>query len=140
VRVVVDSSVLVAALATPNPESASRIVLRAVAAGAVQVVLTDELEAEYRRAVEYPQVRRYAPRMGRQAFIDAVVATAERVAGGSALGTVPADPDDEKVVAAAQAGNAEFIVTLDRDLLDLRSVGSVRVVRPGDLIEALRGR
>jgi len=140
VRVVVDSSVLVAALVTPNPESASRTVLRAVAAGTVELVLTNELEAEYRRAVENPQVRRYATRFGRQAFVDAIVATAERVVGGLASGAVPADPDDEKVVAAAQAGNAEFIVTLDRDLLDLQAVGPIRVVRPGDLLHILRGR
>lgn len=138
-RIVVDSSVLVAALITPNPDSASRLILRAVAAGAVEIVVTDELGAEYRRAVEYPQVRRYAPKVGRQAFVDAIVATAERVVGGPASGTVPADPDDEKVVAAAQAGNAEFILTLDHDLLDLRSVGPVRVVRPGELLQVLRG-
>jgi predicted nucleic acid-binding protein len=79
VRVVIDSSVVVAALATPNPESASRVVLAAVAVGLVELVITDELEAEYRRAVEYPQVRRQAPRVNGQGFIDAIVATADRV-------------------------------------------------------------
>ncbi len=40
VRVVIDSSVVVAALATPNPESASRVVLAAVAAGLVELVIS----------------------------------------------------------------------------------------------------
>jgi hypothetical protein len=52
-----------AALATPNPESASRVVLAAVAAGVVELVITDQLEAGYRPAVEYPKVKRYAAKV-----------------------------------------------------------------------------
>jgi putative PIN family toxin of toxin-antitoxin system len=138
VRVVIDSSVVVAALATPNPESASRVVLAAVAAGVVALVITDELEAEYRRAVEYPQVKRYAAKVDRQAFIDAIVAAAERVEAASAAGAVPADPGDDKVVAAAQAGRAGFVVTLDRHLLELGRLAGVLVLRPGDFLQELR--
>ena len=84
-RVVIDSSVVVAALATPNPESASRVVLAAVAAGAV-----------------------------------------------------PADPGDDKVVAAALAGRAAFVVTLDRHLLEVGGLTGVSVLRPGDFLRELR--
>jgi putative PIN family toxin of toxin-antitoxin system len=140
VRVVIDSSVVVAALATPNPESASRVVLAAVAAGVVELVITDELEAEFRRAVEYTQVRRYAAKVDRQAFVDAIVGAAERVEAGSAAGAVLADPGDDKVVAAALAGRADFIVTLDRHLLDLVGLAGVLVVRPGDFLRELRAQ
>jgi putative PIN family toxin of toxin-antitoxin system len=140
VRVVIDSSVVVAALATPNPESASRVVLAAVAAGVVELVITDELEAEYRRAVEYPQVKRYAAKVDRQAFVDAIVAAAERVEASSAAGAVPADPGDDKVVAAALAGRANFLVTLDRHLFDLAGLPGVLVVRPGDFLRELRAQ
>jgi putative PIN family toxin of toxin-antitoxin system len=132
--------VVVAALATPNPESASRVVLAAVAAGVVELVITDELEAEYRRAVEYPQVRRYAAKVDRRAFLDAIVAAAERVEPGAAAGAVPADPGDDKVVAAAVAGRANFLVTLDRHLLDLDGLPGILVVRPGDFLRELRAQ
>jgi len=72
VRTVLDSSVLVAALVTPNPASASRIIL-APAAGAVRLVVFDALEEEYRRAVEYPQVVRDSAKLNRHAFVSAVV-------------------------------------------------------------------
>ncbi|HET9555124.1 MAG TPA: putative toxin-antitoxin system toxin component, PIN family [Anaeromyxobacteraceae bacterium] len=139
-RVVIDSSVVVAALATPNPESASRVVLAAVAAGAVGLVITDELEAEYRRAVEYPQVRRYAAKVNRQRFVDAIVAAAERVEAAPTPGVVPSDPGDDMVVAAALAGEATFIVTLDRHLLSLDGPLGVRLLRPGDFLGELRSR
>lgn len=139
-RVVIDSSVVVAALATPNPESASRVVLAAVAAGVVDLVITDELEAEYRRAVEYPQVKRYAAKVDRQGFVDAIVATAERVGPAAAAGAVPADPGDDMVVAAALAGRADFLVSLDRHLLDLAGPPGILVVRPGDLLGEIRAK
>jgi len=140
VRVVIDSSVVVAALATPDPESASRVVLAAVAAGLVDLVLTDALEAEYRRAVEYPQVRRYAAKVDRQGFVDAIVATAERVEPAAAAGAVPADPGEDMVVAAALAGRADFLVSLDRHLLDLADLHGVLVMRPGDFLRELRAQ
>jgi putative PIN family toxin of toxin-antitoxin system len=140
VRVVIDSSVVVAALTTPNPESVSRVVLAAVAAGLVDLVLTDELEAEYRRAVEYPQVGRQAARVNRQGFVDAIVGTADRVEAGNAVGAVPADPGDDMVVAAALAGRADFLVTLDRHLLDLAGLPGVVILRPGDFLRELRAQ
>ena len=139
-RAVLDSSVLVAALATPNPASASRVILAAAAAGALRVVLTDELEAEWRRAVEYPRVVRYAAKVNRQAFVSAVVAVAERVEAGSARGAVVRDPLDDMVMAAAFGGRAKFVVSLDRHLLDLDEVRGVRLIRPGDFLVELRRR
>lgn len=137
-RVVLDTSVVVAALTTPNPRSASRVVLAAVAAGAVELVITDELEAEYLRAVDYPSVVRYAAKVDRQAFVRAIVAVAERVAGEEAPGAVPSDPGDEKVLAAAFAGRADSVVSLDRDLLRVGKVRGVSLVTPGDFLRELR--
>ena len=47
--------------------------LAAAAAGAVRLVVSDALEEEYRRAVEYRQVIRYSAKVNRQAFLSAVV-------------------------------------------------------------------
>jgi len=138
VRIVLDTSVLVAALTTPNPRSASRVVLAAAAAGALQLVVCEELEAEYFRAVGYPSVVRYAASTDRRAFVAAVVATAERVAARPTPGAVPADPGDDMVMATAFAGRADFVVTLDRGLLRVREMAGVRVVTPGALLRELR--
>ncbi len=137
-RAVLDSSILAAALAMPNPASASRIILAAAAAGAVRLVITDELETEYRRAVEYPRIVRYSAKVNRQAFVSAVVAVAVRVEGGEAANVVPGDPADDMVMAAAFGGRADIVVSLDRHLLDLGEVRGVRVLRPGDFLRELR--
>jgi putative PIN family toxin of toxin-antitoxin system len=140
VRTVLDSSVLVAALVTPNPASASRVILAAAAVGAVRLVVSVALEEEYRRAVEYRQVIRYSAKVNRQAFVSAVVAVADRVLPGEAKGLVARDPADDMVLAAAIGGRADWVVSLDRHLIDLAEVEGVRILRPGDFLVELRRR
>ena len=43
---------------------------------------------------------------------------------------VSADPDDDKFIACAAAAGAHFIVSGDRDLLDVEAYGRARIVRP----------
>ncbi len=50
-RAVLDASIIVAAVRTKNPRSASRVVIAAAAAGAYQPVITDDIEAEYREVL-----------------------------------------------------------------------------------------
>jgi len=140
VRTVLDSSVLVAALVTPNPGSASRIILAAAAAGAVQLVATDALEEEYRRAVDCPQVVRHSAKVNRQAFVSAIVAVADRILASEAKGLVASDPANDMVLAAAIGGRADWVVSLDRHLIDLAEVERVRILRPGDFLVELRTR
>lgn len=42
------------------------------------------------------------------------------------------DADDDPVIGTALAGNCEYIVTGDKDLLDLRRVKQLRMISPSD--------
>ncbi|HSM91911.1 MAG TPA: PIN domain-containing protein [Anaeromyxobacteraceae bacterium] len=70
-RLVLDASAVVAALCSPG-RGATLVVLEAARLGLVQIVVCDEAEAEYRRAVEHPRVRRYARLADRQGFVSAL--------------------------------------------------------------------
>jgi uncharacterized protein len=48
------------------------------------------------------------------------------------------DPDDNYLLALAEAGNAHFLVTGDKPLLSLRRYKSTRIVTPAALIELLK--
>lgn len=50
---------------------------------------------------------------------------------------VPADPDDDVVVATAIAGNADFIVSGDRHLLELGEHAGIRIISPAMLLVLL---
>lgn len=48
------------------------------------------------------------------------------------------DPDDNKIVAAALEGKASYIVSRDKDLLDLREYQGIRIITPEKFMGILR--
>jgi putative PIN family toxin of toxin-antitoxin system len=142
VRGVLDASLLVAAVRTRNPRSASRLVIEAAAAGLYQPVITDDIEAEYREVLSRDRIRRGAPPTFQRlttSILDALVGTAERVEPDRSLRVVKDDPKDDKYVAAALASRAEYVVTFDRrHLLVLGRHQGVQFVTPGDFLGILR--
>lgn len=50
------------------------------------------------------------------------------------------DPDDEPIIAAAFAGNAEVFVTGDKALLELQSIQGMPIISPRRLWEILAGQ
>jgi predicted nucleic acid-binding protein len=142
VRAVLDASLIVAAVWTKNPRSASRVVLAAAAAGAFEPVITDEIEAEYRDVLARDKLRRGAPAGAHRvaaSIMDALVGVAERVDPAPDVHVVEKDPKDDKYVAAALGGAAEYAVTLDRrHILALGAYQGVRFITPGDFLAVLR--
>ncbi len=47
------------------------------------------------------------------------------------------DPDDDHVIAAAVAANADFIASGDRHLLILGTYQAIRILRPSDMLTSL---
>ncbi len=48
------------------------------------------------------------------------------------------DPDDDYILAAAVAGNADYIVTLDEDLLVLKEYKGIKIIKPTELDRMLQ--
>jgi putative PIN family toxin of toxin-antitoxin system len=139
VKAILDASVIVATIATKNPRSASRVVIEAVALGACDLVVINEIEAEYLEVIVRPKVKQAAPaKLDCKAFVMAITAVAERVEPESNVHVVEEDPDDDKYVAAALAGNVDVVVTFDRKhLLVLDTYQKIRFLTPGDFLEVL---
>jgi predicted nucleic acid-binding protein len=142
VRAVLDASLLVAAVWTRNPRSASRVVLDAAAGGAFLPVLTDEIEAQYRDVLSRDKVRRGAPAGAYRAaggVLEALLLIADRVEAAPDVRVIAKDPKDDKYVAAALGGRAEYVVTLDRHhMLAIAEYRGIRFVAPGDFLAVLR--
>jgi predicted nucleic acid-binding protein len=68
------------------------------------------------------------------ALLEAIASKAEIL---PPLGEVPAftrDPKDDKFVACALAGHADYVISLDKDVLSLGMVGEVRMVAPHQFV------
>jgi predicted nucleic acid-binding protein len=61
------------------------------------------------------------------------------VPSGSLL-PVSRDPDDDHVLAAAVVGEADCIVTGDKDLLVLDPYEGIRIVTPREFLDVLEGQ
>ena len=50
---------------------------------------------------------------------------------------VKTDPDDNKFIDAAVEGDADFIVSQDGDLLDIKEFQSIKILHPTDFVKEL---
>ena len=44
------------------------------------------------------------------------------------------DPDDDKFLSLANQIEADFILTIDHDLLSLREIGKTKIIKPSDFL------
>jgi putative PIN family toxin of toxin-antitoxin system len=126
-RVVLDTNVLVAAAYAPN--SASRRIVDACLQGELTAVVSPALLEEYDLILKQAVKAR-----GYEAALDQLLREAAVVEPTVTPRVVPDDPADDKLVAAALAGNTGAIVTNDQHLLDLDPYGTLRIIRPADFV------
>lgn len=55
------------------------------------------------------------------------------------LAVVKSDPDDDRILEAASAARASYVVSGDRDLLDIGNWKSIRIVSPAQFMAELEG-
>ena len=136
IRAVIDTSVLIRYLIRPSSAIKELIEIRWLG-DEVQMVtapkLVEELEGVLKRDYIQALVR---PEEG-QALLDAIH---QKAAILPSFGEVPSytrDPKDDKLVACALAGGADYLVTVDQDILVLEAVGDVRMVTPYDFVRTI---
>ena len=70
-------------------------------------------------------------------FVQWVITTGEMVAVEQ-VAAVSRDPKDDKFLAVAVAGRADYLISGDKDLLVLEKVGSVPIVSPAAFLAAVK--
>lgn len=136
IRVVIDISVLIRYLIRSS--AAIRSLIEDVWLGdRVQMVSAPELEAELRGVLSRPSIQRFISPASGQVLLELVALKADIL---SLLGPIPAftrDPKDDKFIACALVGQAQYLITVDTDLLVLGTVDTVRIVTPEAFLAAL---
>lgn len=130
-RAVVDPNVFISALLSPSGRPAA-LVARWLA-GDFELVISDGLVAELRRALAYPKIRSRVTEEEAAAFIDILGRTATSVEDPANAPRRSRDPGDDYLLALAEAA-AAMLVTGDQDLLALTDLP---VVSPAAFLESL---
>jgi uncharacterized protein len=136
-RAVLDANVYVSAAVHPEGPP-GRIIERFLREAAFEIVVSPAIVDEVLRALAYPKVRKYIPRASdSDLWFRDIVVLAQFVAGEYEIAGVSGDPDDDKYIAAAVEGLAEFIVTGDTDLLALTEYEGIHIISPRAFLERL---
>jgi uncharacterized protein len=131
--VVVDASAFVSAALKANsiPEPA---LLRAISPPN-RLLLSQEVEAEYREVIFRPKFDRFATAERRRIVLDIVLFAGERVEPTESVRECR-DRKDDKYPSLAAAGGADVIISSDaRHLLSMHPWRGIPILRPADFLK-----
>jgi putative PIN family toxin of toxin-antitoxin system len=131
IRAVLDANVFISALIRPMGPP-GQILDRWIGERSFALIASPAIVDELRRAARYDRVKRYVPLTPQEveAWISSIQLTAEHVRPERSVHAVAADPDDDKYIDAAIYGDADFVVSGDRHLLELREFERILIVTP----------
>lgn len=128
-RVVIDTNVWLSGLMLPA--SVPGRVVRTVTAGAITAVFSEPMIQEIGTALAYPRVRARIPLTDAelQRYLSDLRYMAEMVDISRISARVPRDVGDDFVLATYLASKAEYLISVDTDLLSLRPPHAVVTAR-----------
>lgn len=135
-RIVLDTNVLISAYFFGG---LPRLVYTAGLEGRYRILRSEALIAELRRVLGYEKLRNQLARTSHtiDSLVDAFSGLSEHVAVAAVPDGAVRDKKDTPVLACALGGNADYIVTGDRDLLTLGYYEHVQIVAPARFLEIL---
>lgn len=136
-RVVLDTNVIVSA-ALVRGGNEDRI-LRAWQRAAFELILSPKILEEMGRVLLHQKLQRLRWMVENEviSLLQSLAEESVLVSGRLAL-RVSRDPEDDKFLAAAIEGNSGYVVTGDKDLLDLKTYRGAQIVSPTTFLRVLR--
>jgi len=137
VRIVIDTNVLVSAVL--SQQGPSHALWDHVLNARLELFVTQALLDEFADVISRDKFAAVLARTTRttKALVSKLRDSAELVASSPLPAPVSRDPDDDHVIAAAVAAQAQWIVTGDRDLLVLGSYEGIAIITPAQALQAL---
>ncbi len=138
-KIVLDTNVLISARIGRNGNPA-RVLKHILEHGPdVELLTSTDLLSEVRRVFHYPRImRKY--RLNEDEivlYLQLIEAASTLVKVQSVPAVVKEDPDDDRVLACAIEGEADYIVTGDPHLLTLEEYEGIKIVSPRDFLAVL---
>ena len=123
-RIVIDTNIMVGAMMKPT--GASRKILDMWVDGRLVLLVTSQIRREYLSILSQPWVKSdwVAEFNGR------IDESAEIVVPNERVSVIKEDPSDNMFLECAAAGKADYIITSDRHLLELKRFGETQIVTP----------
>jgi putative PIN family toxin of toxin-antitoxin system len=122
-RVILDTNVLIEGAKDPNSYPVR--IMRLAVSGKLLPLISARTLREHDRMIE-----RLVVDQEHRALIDSFMEKAEMVEIRSRFAGITEDRDDDKFVELAKDGDADYLVTDDKHLLDLETFGETEITTP----------
>ncbi|MBE2223326.1 MAG: putative toxin-antitoxin system toxin component, PIN family [Anaerolineae bacterium] len=139
-RVLVDTNLLIAYLLKPREDSFVNILLDEVVEGRVTLLVPEALLTEIEQTVKRkPYLLNMISETQLHQFLVLLHSLCEEIPLiTEAIPPITRDPKDDYLIAYAVIGQADYLISGDKDLLILETVGAVSVVDSGQFRQILR--
>jgi putative PIN family toxin of toxin-antitoxin system len=137
IRAVLDANQYVSALLKPRSNPARIIEL--VHAGHVTLLASPAILDEVRQVLSYPKLKKLHRRSPQdiERFLGRIEKIALMTPGVLAIPAVKDDPSDDIYLACALEGDADFIVSGDHHLTELKAFQGIRIVKPAEFLKVV---
>ncbi|OAT79413.1 putative toxin-antitoxin system toxin component, PIN family [Desulfotomaculum copahuensis] len=131
-KITVDTNVLTSALGWNGPEAA---VIEMVLESKIELCLSVQILGEFYRVVQYPKFGFNDEEV--DGFVGRLLPVVTFISPMQKINAVTADPDDNKIIDCAVAGEANYLISGDKHLLELNEYKGIRILKASDFLQLL---
>ena len=140
IRAVLDTNVLVSALLTPNGPPAK--ILELALEGRLRIIISPAIIREIGLVFQYPRLKKTMQkhRLSAEEVEEAILKilkVAIITAGEKIIQGVSRDPADDLILSCAAEGQADFVISGDKDLTELGSFEGIRIMEPANFLQLI---
>lgn len=137
IRAVLDANQFISAFIKPGGLQYQLLTL--ARSGRYQLILSPPILSEIFRALDYSRIQKYLKYTKKDigGLMDNLVQVSEVVEGKLEIEVIKEDPDDNQYLTAAVEGQANYIVSRDKHLLDLEVYQGIQIIMARKFLEYL---
>ena len=134
IRITVDTNVLVSATFWYG---ASYRIIELVEQGKVELVLSEAIIQEFSAVLEYEEIKTKVVNKGLLMLrtVEKLVSMSKIVVPAIKIAVVKEDPDDDKILECAVAGDVNYLISKDNHLLRIVKYGKIKIVSPEEFLK-----
>lgn len=135
-KITVDTNVLVSATFWYG---ASNEIISRVESGKIELLLSKEIIEEFRGVLDYKEIRDKIKNKHLEALktLDTIICISKIISPIKKIDIIKEDPDDNKILECAFAGNVDYIVTQDKHLLKLKEFEGIKIITPKEFLKII---
>jgi putative PIN family toxin of toxin-antitoxin system len=133
-KVILDANIFVSAVLKPHSDLAR--IFKWVKEDKIRIVLSHDILSEIKAVLLYPKIRKRHRQTHREIeeFLKKTVRISIFTQGKIHTDTIKEDPSDNKYLSAALEAKADFIISGDHHLKDLKTFQGIRILDPSTFL------